>query len=97
MLGGVSGHARLFSNANDLTKIMQIYLQGGVYGTSRFLNSKTIRHFGFTGIYSWADPDTQITYVFVSNRTYPTMDNNLLGSTDMRTVIQQAIYDARIY
>lgn len=136
MLGGVSGHAGLFSNANDLTKIMQMYLQGGVYGASRFLNPETIRrfntcyycnsdnrrgvgfdkpqlegrgstcgcvsrksfgHFGFTGIYSWADPDTQITYVFVSNRTYPTMDNNLLGSTDMRTVIQQAIYDARIY
>ena len=32
MLGGVSGHAGLFSNANDLAILMQMYLQGGVYG-----------------------------------------------------------------
>ena len=136
MLGGVSGHAGLFSNANDITKIMQMFLQGGVYGSKRFLNPETIRrfntcyycnsenrrgvgfdkpqlegrgstcgcvshqsfgHLGFTGIYAWADPETQITMVFLSNRTYPTMENNLLGRTDMRTRIQQAVFDSRLY
>ena len=32
VLGGVSGNAGLFSNANDLAKVMQMYLQLGYYG-----------------------------------------------------------------
>lgn len=32
MLGGVSGHAGLFGNANDLAKLMQLYLNDGKYG-----------------------------------------------------------------
>lgn len=45
MLGGVSGHAGLFSNANDLAKLMQMYLQGGEYGDVRYLKGKTIKYF----------------------------------------------------
>lgn len=45
MLGGVSGHAGLFSNANDLAKLMQMYLNEGHYGNEQFLNRKTIREF----------------------------------------------------
>ena len=45
MLGGVSGHAGLFSNANDLAKIMQMYLNGGEYGNIRYLNSKTVDYY----------------------------------------------------
>ncbi|NJM14951.1 MAG: serine hydrolase [Bacteroidales bacterium] len=32
MLGGICGHAGLFSNANDLAKLMQMYLEEGRYG-----------------------------------------------------------------
>jgi beta-glucosidase-like glycosyl hydrolase/CubicO group peptidase (beta-lactamase class C family) len=43
--GGVSGHAGLFSNANDLVKLYQMYLNGGVYGGTRYLTEETISEF----------------------------------------------------
>ncbi|ADY30424.1 glycoside hydrolase family 3 N-terminal domain-containing protein [Cellulophaga lytica] len=133
MQGGVGGHAGLFSNANDVAKIMQMYLQGGYYGGKRYFNERTIKkfntcyfcdedvrrgvgfdkpqlkgsgstcgcvsrksfgHSGFTGTYTWADPEEEIVYVFLSNRTYPTQNNNLLVKSGLRTRIQQIIYDA---
>ena len=39
MQGGVGGHAGLFSNANDVAKIMQMYLQDGYYGGVKFYDS----------------------------------------------------------
>jgi len=135
MQGGVGGHAGLFSNANDVAKIMQMYLQGGYYGGKTYLKSRTIKkfntcyfcdkdvrrgvgfdkpqlkdsgptcgcvsrksfgHSGFTGTYTWADPDKEIVYVFLSNRTYPSSSNRLLVKSGLRTRIQQAIYDAII-
>ena len=133
MLGGVGGHAGLFSCANDVAKIMQMYLQNGRYGFADYFKPKTINafnkcyfcdeenrrglgfdkpqldevgptcgcvsmssfgHSGFTGTYTWADPDEEIVYVFLSNRTYPDSDNRLLIKEDIRTKIQQVIYDA---
>jgi len=135
MQGGVGGHAGLFSNANDVAKIMQMYLQGGFYGGDRFLDSRTVKkfntcyfcnkkvrrgvgfdkpdargggpasdrvspksfgHSGFTGTYTWADPDKDLVYVFLSNRTYPTATNRLLVRSGLRTRIQEAIYDAML-
>ena len=135
MQGGVGGHAGLFSNANDVAKIMQMYLQGGFYGGERFLEARTVEkfnkcyfchkdvrrgvgfdkpqlkdkgptcgcvsrksfgHSGFTGTYTWADPEEEIVYVFLSNRTYPSASNRLLVKSGLRTRIQQAIYDSLI-
>ena len=45
MLGGVGGHAGLFANANDVAKIMQMYLQKGFYGGKRYLKSETVEKF----------------------------------------------------
>ncbi len=45
MLGGVCGHAGLFSNANDLAKMMQMYLNYGTYGGKRFIDSSTVAEF----------------------------------------------------
>jgi len=45
LLGGVAGHAGLFSNANDLAKLWQMYLWKGVYGGERYLTAKTIELF----------------------------------------------------
>ena len=61
------------------------------------VSSESFGHMGFTGTYAWADPKEEIVYVFLSNRTYPTMKNNLLGDHDIRTRIQRLIYDALIY
>ncbi|MDD3722814.1 MAG: glycoside hydrolase family 3 N-terminal domain-containing protein [Lutibacter sp.] len=45
MMNGVSGNAGLFSNSNDLAKMMQMYLQGGYYGGKRYFETKTIDKF----------------------------------------------------
>ena len=54
-------------------------------------------HMGFTGTYAWADPDQQLIFVFLSNRTYPSMSNNLLGQKNVRTRMQALVYKALIY
>jgi beta-N-acetylhexosaminidase len=45
MLGGVCGHAGVFGNANDLAKMMQMYVNGGEYGKKRYFDSTTIALF----------------------------------------------------
>lgn len=45
MLGGVGGHAGLFSNANGVAKMMQMYLNGGEYGGNTFFKQRTINAF----------------------------------------------------
>lgn len=45
MLGGIGGNAGLFSNANDVAKIMQMYLNGGYYGGKRYFEEKTVDKF----------------------------------------------------
>ena len=133
MLGGVSGHAGLFSTANDLAVLMQMLLNDGYYGGKRFLKAETIRqfinrhpedtrravgfdmkeldinrtanmstlasdytfgHLGFTGTCVWADPKYDLIYVFLSNRTYPSMKNFKLNSEDYRPRIQRVLYES---
>jgi beta-glucosidase-like glycosyl hydrolase/CubicO group peptidase (beta-lactamase class C family) len=133
MLGGVSGHAGLFSNANDVAKMMQLFLNGGAYGGQQYFSQDVMNdfntcyycddnvrrgigfdkpqlgdsgptcgcismssfgHSGFTGTFTWADPDKEIVYVFMSNRTYPNADNRTLIKTNLRSNIQEAIYEA---
>jgi len=53
-------------------------------------------HSGYTGTFVWIDPKYDITYVFLSNRVYPTRNNNLLSDLNIRTEILQAIYDSII-
>lgn len=45
LLGGVAGHAGIFSNANDLAKYMQLLLNGGTYGGYRYFEPATIKNF----------------------------------------------------
>jgi CubicO group peptidase (beta-lactamase class C family) len=133
MLGGVSGHAGLFSNANDLAKIFQLFLNGGSYFSKQYIRPETVNtwtirypgstrrgiafdmkeldpkatgnmsekagpntfgHTGFTGICAWADPDQNLIFIFCSNRTYPTMENNKLISGNYRPRLQSIIYQS---
>jgi len=57
-------------------------------------SDKTFGHLGFTGTCTWADPEHNLIYVFLSNRTYPNMSNNKLGKEDYRPRIQETIYEA---
>ncbi|GBL34490.1 beta-hexosaminidase [Filimonas sp.] len=133
MLGGVSGHAGLFSSANDLGVIFQMLMNGGVYNGKRYFqkatvdlftarNSSTSRrglgfdkpeptagkgspcaanvslatfgHQGFTGTCVWADPQNELLYIFLSNRTYPSADNKLINTLNVREQVQGYIYSA---
>ncbi|MFY8064928.1 MAG: glycoside hydrolase family 3 N-terminal domain-containing protein, partial [Flavobacterium sp.] len=136
MENGVGGHAGIFSNAMDIAKMMQLYLQKGNYGGQQYFSEATFNdfntcwfcaegnrrglgfdkpqisgggptcgcvsmssfgHTGFTGTMAWADPETDIVYVFLSNRTYP--DSNLpnkLSKENIREDIQKVIQDAII-
>ena len=133
MLGGVSGHAGLFSNARDLAILMQMLLNGGNYGGKNYLNPSTIAsftqrcsnctrrgigfdmrqldptlsenmspkasantfgHLGFTGTCVWVDPNENLIYILLSNRTYPSMFNYKFSRENYRPKIQEAVYDA---
>jgi CubicO group peptidase (beta-lactamase class C family) len=136
MENGVGGHAGIFSNAMDVAKMMQLFLQKGNYGNQQYFSEATFTdfntcwyctegnrrglgfdkpqlgtagptcgcvsmssfgHTGFTGTIAWADPATDIVYVFLSNRTYP--DSNLpnkLSKENIREDIQKVIQDAII-
>jgi beta-glucosidase-like glycosyl hydrolase/CubicO group peptidase (beta-lactamase class C family) len=136
MEGGVGGHAGLFSNAMDIAKMMQLYLQKGNYGNHQYFSEKTFSdfntcyfcaegnrrgigfdkpqsadtagptcgcasltsfgHTGFTGTMTWADPEEELIYVFLSNRTYPESSTNTLSKENIRENIQKVIYDAII-
>ena len=136
ILGGVSGHAGLFSNANDIAKIMQMYLWKGSYGSITYLKPETLDlfntcnycdidvrrgvgfdkpqledvgptcgcvsmdsfgHSGFTGTFTWADPEEDIVYVFLSNRTYPDATNRKIIKNNLRSDIQELIYQSIEY
>jgi beta-N-acetylhexosaminidase len=45
VLGGVSGHAGLFSSAPDLAILLQMELNGGVYGGKRYLKEDLLHKF----------------------------------------------------
>lgn len=135
LLEGISGHAGLFGNANDLAKLMQMYLNGGHYGDQRYLSQEILQeysrcqycekenrrgmgfdkpmlkrtvdgntamdvsaesygHSGFTGTFTWVDPEYNLLYVFLANRTYPSRDHRQLYRLNIRTNIQQFVYDA---
>ncbi len=45
MLGGVAGHAGLFGNALDVAKLMQMYLNKGVYGGEQLISRDAVELF----------------------------------------------------
>jgi beta-N-acetylhexosaminidase len=45
MLGGVSGHAGLFGNANDLAKLVQLFLWQGRYGGQQLIRPETLAEY----------------------------------------------------
>lgn len=151
-MGSVSGNAGLFSNANDLAKLLQLYLNNGTYGGERYFSSHTARiftttksptchrglgfdkpdksthikrnvtrkgkrrivttqkvvsqvtslstptsaygHTGYTGTCFWIDPDNQLIYIFLSNRTHPSRTNNKIAELKIRSRIQDIIYES---
>ena len=51
-------------------------------------------HTGYTGTCCWVDPVNKFVYVFLSNRTYPNDAVNKLAKMNIRTRIQEEIYQS---
>jgi CubicO group peptidase (beta-lactamase class C family) len=140
VMGGLSGNAGLFSTANDLLKLFEMYRRMGSYGGEQIIEENIVKlftsyqfpenenrrglgfdkpslgehdgtakdypcpgaspssfgHSGFTGTFAWADPEQEISYVFLCNRVYPTRENDMLAEMNIRTAILQAVYDSII-
>ena len=51
-------------------------------------------HTGYTGTCCWVDPVNKFVFVFLSNRTYPNDAVNKLAKMNIRTRIQEVIYQS---
>jgi beta-N-acetylhexosaminidase len=51
-------------------------------------------HQGFTGTCAWADPETGVVFVFLSNRVNPSADNGKINTLSVRTIAQDYIYES---
>jgi CubicO group peptidase (beta-lactamase class C family) len=60
---------------------------------SELASPQTYGHTGYTGTCVWVDPKNNLVYVFLSNRTYPTVSSKL-GSLNIRPRIQDVVYKA---
>ena len=57
-------------------------------------SAATFGHTGFTGTCAWADPETGVLFVFLSNRVYPSATNNKIIKQNVRTIAQDYIYES---
>ena len=55
---------------------------------------KSFGHSGFTGTFAWADPENGLVFVFLSNRVYPSADENKLAKLGIRGKIHRTLYEA---
>ncbi|MBP9187354.1 MAG: serine hydrolase [Bacteroidia bacterium] len=62
--------------------------------TSRLCSAATFGHTGFTGTCAWVDPKSKLVFVFLSNRVNPSSENKKLVELNVRTNLQDAIYEA---
>ena len=140
MFGGVAGHAGLFSDAYDLSRLYQMLLNGGMYNGKRYLKKKTIDlftaynsdfsrrgigfdkpqkpdstgtkkedderypselaspatfgHTGFTGTCVWVDPESDLVFIFLSNRVYPSRHTPEFYKLNVRSKILDSLISA---
>ena len=64
------------------------------YTPSKQSSMSSFGHSGFTGTFAWADPENQLIVIFLSNRVYPTSDNNKISKLNIRTKIHDLFYKA---
>jgi CubicO group peptidase (beta-lactamase class C family) len=137
LMGGVGGHAGLFSTARDLSTFAQMYLNGGTYNGKRIISAAAVKlfmqrqstppdttralgwdtaangnrsltpsnfagdlaspraiiHTGFTGASIYIDPDRDAFIILLTNRVYPTRNNNLIAQArpEIHTAVLKAL------
>jgi beta-N-acetylhexosaminidase len=62
--------------------------------TSVYASPKMYGHTGFTGTCIWIDPEFDLVYIFLSNRVHPDMTNNKLLNANIRSRIQDVVYQS---
>jgi CubicO group peptidase (beta-lactamase class C family) len=121
LMGGISGNAGLFGNAESIGTLLADLEQNSLmfkkstiekftsyafnnspvrrglgfdkpYSKKEFgdypnpnLSKKSYGHTGFTGTMFWVDPKTKLTIVFLTNRVYPTRENESFYDDDVRS------------
>jgi CubicO group peptidase (beta-lactamase class C family) len=58
------------------------------------VSPRSFGHTGFTGTFAWADPESGIVLVFLSNRVYPDASVNKLAQMGIRTQLQEVVQSA---
>ena len=71
MLGGISGHAGLFSDANDLMKLMELYRRMGEYGGEQLIGKDVMEEY------------TKVQYPENNNRRGLGFDKPLLNNSQL--------------
>ena len=71
-------------------------LEGKHQSTCGCISDFSFGHSGYTGTFAWADPEKEIIIVILANRTYPN-DDKTFSKNNIRTRIQEAVYEALIY
>lgn len=133
LLGGVAGHAGLFSNAADILRVLQPLARPGaataskapslqaytvdLFSSPQFAGNRrgllwdrqvsdrnvagpvgqspskiSYGHTGFTGTMVWIDPQTDLIFVFLSNRVHPSVTPNRLAELNVRTQVLEVFY-----
>ena len=99
--GGIYGHHRLLTRAT----ISQFTAPQAVAGNARtlgwmtptpnsssgrYFSPRSFGHLGFTGTSIWIDPDRQLFVILLTNRVYPTRENDKIAA------VRPAVHDAVI-
>ncbi|MFW5726093.1 MAG: serine hydrolase domain-containing protein, partial [Bacteroidota bacterium] len=86
---------QLFTHSNEINHRGLGFdkpFEGGVH--ARDLSPDAFGHLGYTGTAIWIDPENEIVFVFLSNRTMPDSSNNKLSTMGIRQRVHQIVYEA---
>lgn len=106
--GGVYGDARVFSDKTNklfTTAKSKTCRRGLGFDKPDMTNKQnsptcdeasaaTYGHTGFTGTCFWVDPESELVFVFLSNRVDPSRSNKAFSSSSIRPTLMSLVYDA---
>ena len=99
--GGYYGYHRVLARAtiSQFTAPQPLTNGAGALGwmmptpnssSGRYFSPRSFGHLGFTGTSIWIDPDRQLFVILLTNRVYPTRDNDRIAA------VRPAVHDAVI-
>jgi len=108
-LGGIAGHAGLFSTVDDIARFARMLLAGGVLDGRRVLSQASVAtlrthgfhraghgygHTGFTGTSLWLDPKRHLALVILTSRLHPDGRGDVRAlRRDLRRLVIEAASD----